>query len=80
MTAITATEARSQLYRLIDEIAASHQPVLITGKRSNAVLLSEDDWNAITETLYLVAIPGMHQSIRESMNTPLDECSKGLDW
>ncbi len=80
MTAITVTEARSKLYNLIDETADSHQPVLITGKRSNAVLLSEADWNAINETLYLVSIPGMRESIREGLETPLDECETGLDW
>ncbi len=80
MTTITVTEARSKLYNLIDETANSHQPVMITGKRSNAVLLSEADWNAINETLYLVSIPGMRESIREGLETPLDECETGLNW
>lgn len=80
MTTLNATEARSKLYSLIDETADSHQPIKITGKRSNAVLLSEDDWNAINETLYLVSIPGMRESIIEGMETPLEECDKEIDW
>jgi len=80
MAAITASEARANLYRLIDEAATSHQPVLITGKRNNAVLISEEDWAAIQETLYLLSIPGMRASIREGMNTPIEECDKELDW
>ena len=67
MTILNATEARSKLYSLIDEAAASHQPIVITGKRANAVLVSEEDWNAISETLYLLSIPGMRKSIKESI-------------
>ncbi|WP_026279796.1 type II toxin-antitoxin system Phd/YefM family antitoxin [Thioalkalivibrio sp. ALJ16] len=80
MTGITATEARSNLYRLIDETAESHEPIVITGKRNNAVLLSESDWSAIQETLYLLSVPGMRESIREGMETPADECHEELDW
>ena len=80
MTAMTASEARARLYTLIDEVAASHDPLLITGKRGNAVLLSEADWNAIQETLHLLSLPGMRESIREGMDTPADECDKELDW
>jgi prevent-host-death family protein len=80
MAAITASEARANLYRLIDEAAASHQPVLITGKRNNAVLVSEEDWIALQETLYLLSIPGMRESIKEGMNTPIEECDTELDW
>ena len=80
MSAVTASEARSNLYRLIDEVAASHDPLLITGKRGNAVLVAEDDWNAIQETLNLLSIPGMRESIREGMETPIDQCDKELDW
>lgn len=80
MTGITATEARSNLYRLIDETAESHEPIVITGKRNNAVLLSESDWSAIQETLYLLSVPGMRESIREGMDTPADECHEALDW
>lgn len=80
MGSITATEARANLYRLIDEAAASHEPVVISGKRNNAVLISEDDWRSIQETLYLLSIPGMRESIREGIDTPIDECSEDPGW
>ena len=80
MTAITGSEARANLYRLIDEAASSHQPLLITGKRNKAVLVSEEDWEAIQETLYLLSIPGMRESIREGMETPVDECAEDPGW
>jgi len=80
MPTLTASEARAKLYRLIDEAAASHEPVLITGKRRNAVLISEEDWRAVQETLYLLSIPGMRESIREGMKTPIEKCAKELDW
>ena len=76
MTTLNATEARSKLYSLIDETTDTHEPIVITGKRGNAVLVSEQDWNAIKETLFLLSIPGMRESIREGM----DESSKELDW
>ena len=80
MTTMSATEARKQLYRLLDEVARSHEPVQITGRRGNAVLVSEDDWRAVQETLYLVSIPGMRESILEGMATPADELDSELDW
>ena len=80
MPSINATEARSRLYKLLDEIAESHEPVLITGKRANAVLISENDWRSIQETLHLLSIPGMRGSIREGLNTPIEECMDKLDW
>jgi antitoxin YefM len=80
MTTITATEARKRLYNLLDEVAESHDPVQIAGKRNSAVLVSEDDWRAIQETLYLQSIPGMRESILEGMRTPLEECEEELDW
>jgi len=80
MTMLNATEARAKLYSLIDEAAFTHQPIVIKGKRSNAVLLSEEDWNAINETLYLMSVPGMRESIIEGLATDVDECSKDLDW
>lgn len=80
MASMTATQARSNLYRLVDEVAESHDPVLITGKKNNAVLVSEKDWEAIQETMYLLSIPGMRDSIRTGLNTPLDECDEDLDW
>lgn len=80
MPTIKVTDARAKIYRLIDETARSHEPILITGKRANAVLLSEDDWRAIQETLHLLSIPGMRESIREGLGTPVDECSEKIDW
>ncbi len=80
MTTLNATEARANLYSLIDEASNTHKPIRITGKRTNAVLLSEEDWNAINETLYLVSIPGMRESIQEGLNTDLNECDKDLSW
>lgn len=71
---IKASDARTKLYRLIDEAAASHEPYLITGKRNSAVLISEDDWRAVQETLYLLSIPGMRESIKDGMETSLDDC------
>ncbi|MCW8918568.1 MAG: type II toxin-antitoxin system Phd/YefM family antitoxin [Gammaproteobacteria bacterium] len=80
MTTLNATEARSRLYSLIDEAAETHQPIVITGKRGNAVLLAEEDWNAIAETMHLLSVPGMRESIREGMAQNPDDCSKVLDW
>jgi prevent-host-death family protein len=80
MPTVTATEARAKLYRLIDQAASSHEPIVITGKRANAVLISEDDWRAVQETLYLLSIPGMRESIREGLVTPVEECAEDLDW
>lgn len=80
MSTITVTEARANLYRLINEVAASHQPLLISGKRNSAVLISEEDWNAIQETLFLLSVPGMRESIRKGLATPVEECDKELDW
>ena len=80
MTIVNATEARSKLYSLIDEAADTHQPIVITGKRGNAVLVSEDDWNAISETLYLLSVPGIRESIKEGLNQDLSESTRELDW
>ena len=80
MTTLNATEARAKLYALIDEASTSHQPIVITGKRGNAVLLAEEDWKAINETLYLVSVPGMRESIREGLKTELEGCDQELDW
>jgi prevent-host-death family protein len=74
MITLTVTEARTKLIQLIDEVADSHQPVLITGKRGNAILVSEEDWRAIEETMYLLSIPGMRESIKEGLGTPLENC------
>jgi len=80
MTVMTASEARANLYRLIDEAASSHQPLHITGKRHAAVLVSAEDWQAIQETLFLLSVPGMRESIREGMDTPVEDCAQELDW
>ena len=80
MTTLNATDARSKLYKLIDETASTHEPILITGKRANAVLLAESDWKAINETLHLLSIPGMRESIKEGMSENISESSKELDW
>jgi len=80
MTTVSVTEARKRLYALIDEVGHSHEPVQITGKRGNAILLSEQDWRAIEETLHLVSIPGMRESIVEGMATDLDELSSEPGW
>ena len=80
MTTVNVTEARANLYKLIDDTSVSHEPVVITGKRGNAVLLSEDDWNAINETLHLLSVPGMRVSIIEGMQENFDETSTELEW
>lgn len=80
MQTLTASEARANLYRIIDQAAESHQPIAITGKRANAVLLSAEDWSAIQETLYLLGVPRMRESILEGMAENPDECSKEPDW
>lgn len=80
MSTFNTTEARTKLYSLIDETTATHRPITITGKRGNAVLLAEEDWNAINETLFLLSIPGMRESIREGMDSKLKDASTKLDW
>ncbi|MBT3179132.1 MAG: type II toxin-antitoxin system Phd/YefM family antitoxin [Desulfobacula sp.] len=80
MPTLSATEARKNLYRLIDETSSTHEPITITGKRGNAVLLSESDWKAIQETMFLVNIPGMRESIIEGLKTPIEDCSEDLNW
>ncbi|MFH0825388.1 MAG: type II toxin-antitoxin system Phd/YefM family antitoxin [Pseudomonadota bacterium] len=80
MTTITATQARKKLYTLLDNVSQSHEPVQITGKRHSAVLISEDDWRSIQETLYLTSIPGMKDSILRGLKTPVEKCHKELDW
>jgi len=80
MTILNVTDARSKLYNLIDEAAETHQPIVITGKRGNAVLIAEEDWNAISETLYLLSVSGMRESIQDGLKQDLSESSKELDW
>ena len=80
MSTLTASEARANFYRLMDQTAQSHQPIFISGKRSNAVLLAQEDWAAIQETLYLLSVPGMRESIKSGMAEPTDSCATELDW
>ena len=80
MTTLTATDARKQFFTLIDDVAESHTPIQIAGKRNSAVLVSEDDWRAIQETLYLESFPNMRESIIKGMKTPVEECSMEIDW
>jgi len=80
MTTLTATEARKQLYALVDDVSLSHEPIQIAGKRNSAVLIGDEDWKAIQETLYLTSIPKMRESICEGLNTPVDACSEEIDW
>jgi antitoxin YefM len=80
MRSIPVTQARSKLYQLVDDTAASHVPIQITGKRSNAVLVAEDDWRSIQETLHLLSIPGMRESIRKGLREPLGKSKTELSW
>ena len=80
MTTLTVTEARANLYKLIDDTSVNHEPVIITGERGNAVLLAESEWNAITETLHLVSVPGMRDSILAGMQESIDGAATELDW
>ena len=80
MKTLTASKVRANLYRLLDEVGDSHEPVQINGKRSSAILVSEDDWRAIQETLFLLSIPGMRESIRQGMSTPVEQCTEDIEW
>ena len=80
MTTLTITEARRQLYALLDNVSDSHEPIQITGKRNSAVLVSEADWKAVQETLYLSSIPGMRESIKAGLAEPVENCNAELDW
>ncbi len=80
MKTVAVTKARSNLYRLIDEVNEFNEPIQISGKRGNAILISEEDWRSIQETLYLMSIPRMRESIVEGMKTPVDECSEEIEW
>lgn len=80
MTTLSATEARKCLYSLVDDVAESHDPIQIVGKRHSAFLVSENDWRAIQETLYLTSIPGMRESIQDGVKSPIEECNEKLEW
>lgn len=80
MPAITAAQARADFPNLLRQVQDSHEPIEIRGKHGAAFLVSEDDWRAITETLYLLSVPGMRESVREGLATPLEECVEGSSW
>ena len=80
MTALTATDARKKFFTLIDDVAESHEPIQIEGKRNSAILISEEDWRAIQETLYPESFPNMRESIIKGLNTPVEECETGIGW
>lgn len=80
MTTLSASEARKRLFNLVDEVKETHEPVQINGKRSSAVLVSEEDWRAIQETLHLISIPGMRESIKSGLETPVEECEDEPGW
>ena len=80
MKTINATRARTSIYKLIDDANESNEPIQITGKRGNAIIISEDNWRAIEETLYLISIPGMRESIIDGLKTSIEDCSEELDW
>jgi antitoxin YefM len=80
MATFSASEARKNLYKLVDRVKETHEPIYITGKRNSAYLVSEEDWRGVQETLYLLSIPGMRESLIEGMNTPIEEMSEELDW
>lgn len=80
MTTLTLSEARANLFKLVDITAQSHEPIQIKGRRNSAVLIDEQDWRSIQETLYLMSIPGMRESIVEGMKTPHSKMAKKLKW
>lgn len=80
MRTIRVSEARANLYKLVEEASQMHEPVKITGKRGNAIIIGEDEWRAVEETLYLLSVPSMRESIVEGMKTPIDECSATVEW
>lgn len=80
MNTLNINEAQARLPGLLEEAAASHEPILITGQQANAVLISEDDWRALQETLYLLSVPGMRESVRDGLATPVEKCATELDW
>ena len=80
MTTLTTTQARTKLYQLIDDVNESHHPVQIVGKRSSAILVSEEDWKDIQETIYLLSVPGMKEKLERGRRTPISKCAKKLNW
>jgi prevent-host-death family protein len=80
VSSINITKARKNLYKLVEGLSATHEPVHITGKNNSAVLIGEDDWRSIEETLYLLSIPGMRDSIEKGMKEPIEKGSTKLEW
>ena len=80
MTTLSASEARKRLFNLVDEVKETHEPVQIKGKRNSAILVSEDDWRAIKETLHLTTIPGMRESVKAGLEAPVEECEDEPGW
>jgi antitoxin YefM len=80
MTTLTASQARANLFKLLDLAASSHEPIQITGRRQNGVLISEDDYRAMQETLYILSVPGMKESLLKAKKTPLKSYSKKRPW
>ena len=80
MRSVSASKARASFYRLMDQAAHSHEPVIVTGKRNNVVVMGEDDWRSVQETLYLLSIPGMRKAILDGGKLPLSACSRKLKW
>jgi PHD/YefM family antitoxin component YafN of YafNO toxin-antitoxin module len=80
MTTLTASQARARLFRLLDEVAATHNPIQIKGKRASVFLIAEEDWHSIEETLHLLSIPKMRESIQKGLKTPISKCAKELKW
>ena len=82
MSAINITNARKELYNLVEEVNLYSEPTLIVSKKGNAVLVSENDWNAIQETVYLNSIPGMVESIKKGLETPIEDCvsEEDVEW
>ena len=80
MKSISATQARKDIYNLVKSVDSGHEPVQITSRNANAILISESDWRAIQETLYLLSIPNMREKIKQGLQTPLKECDKDIDW
>ena len=76
------TNARKNLYSLVEEVSETYEPVRIQSKHGNAVLVSEEDWNAMNETLYLLSFPGMREKIVDGMNTPIEDCEseENVEW
>jgi antitoxin YefM len=80
VSSVNVTNARKDLYNLVQKVNLTHEPVEITGKDANAILVGEEDWKSIQETLYLTSIPGMRESIIEGLNTPVEELSNEPGW